>query len=345
MNRCGAILAVSLWLAAGGVGRGDAIKTATAPGPLRGEIKLMTPVEVELQLGAGTKKVSVNEIVYITYDSEPAGLKAGRTAVLAGRYEDALTVLAKVTAEEQKRPEIKQDVEFYTALCRAKLALGGSGDVIAAGRLMDAFVKTHIGSYHWLQANELVGDLLVANGRHDQAEKYYAELGKAPWPDYQMRAGVAVGRARLAQKKTAEALQAFEGVLKNDTAGELPQRERLAATVGKARCQIANKQYDEAVKTVNDVIAKADPEQVELNARVYNALGTALKEAGRVKEALLAFLHVDVMYFTVPEEHAEALANLVELWEKDRKPERADRARRTLEERYKSSPWAKLGGA
>jgi len=342
MNGRGAILAAGVWLAAGGVGRGsDAIKTATAPVLLRGEIKVMTPVEVELRLGAGTKKVSVNEIVYISYDSEPAGLKSGRTALLAGRYEDALASLEKVGAEGQNRPEIKQDVEFYTALCRAELALGGSGDVIAAGRLMAAFVKTHKGSYHWLKANEVVGDLLVANGQHDQAEKYYAELGKAPWPDYQMRAGVAVGRARLAQKKTAEALDSFESVLKTDATGELAQLERLAATVGKARCQIANKQYDEAIKTVNDVIAKIDPEQVELNARAYNALGTALKDAGRVKEALLAFLHVDVLYFTVPEEHAEALANLAELWEKARKPERADRARRTLAERYKNSPWAK----
>ena len=342
MNGRGAILAAGVWLAAGGVGRAlDAIKTATTPVPLRGEIKVMTPVEVELRLGAGTKKVSVNEIVYISYDSEPAGLKTGRIALLAGRYEDALASLEKVSAEEQNRPEIKQDVEFYSALCRAELALGGSGDVIAAGRLMAAFVKTYKGSYHWLKANEVVGDLLVANGQHEQAEKYYAELGKAPWPDYQMRAGVAVGRARLAQKKTAEALDSFESVLKTDATGELAQLERLAATVGKARCQIANKQYDEAIKTVNDVIAKIDPEQVELNARAYNALGTALKDAGRVKEALLAFLHVDVLYFTVPEEHAEALANLAELWEKARKPERADRARRTLEERYKNSPWAK----
>jgi len=339
MNRRGVILAAAVWLAAGGVGRAlDMIKTTTDRVPLPGEIKLMTPLEVELKTG---KKVAVNEIVFISYDREPAGLKTVRTALLAGRYEDALASLEKVNAEEQNRPEIKQDIEFYAALCRAELALGGSGDVIAAGRLMDAFVKTHRGSYHWLKANEVVGDLLVANGRHDQAEKYYAELGKAPWPDYKMRAGVAVGRARLAQKKTAEALEAFEGVLKIDATGELMQLERLAAMVGKARCQTDNKQYDEAIKTLNDVIAKVNPEQVELNARAYNALGTALKDAGRVKEALLAFLHVDVLYFTVPEQHAEALANLAGLWEKARKPERADRARRMLEERYKNSPWAK----
>jgi len=55
----------------------------------------------------------------------------------------------------------------------------------------------------------------------------------------------------------------------------------------------------------------------------------------------LAFLHVDVLYFTVPEAHAEALANLVELWEAMHKTERAQRARAILDEQYRNSPWAK----
>jgi hypothetical protein len=70
-----------------------------------------------------------------------------------------------------------------------------------------------------------------------------------------------------------------------------------------------------------------------------------LRKAGRTKEALLAFLHVDVLYFTTPEAHAEALANLAELWEEVQKPERAVKARQVLQERYGSSPWAKKGGA
>jgi tetratricopeptide (TPR) repeat protein len=336
------ILAAGICLVAGSASWAlDAIKTATDKMPLRGEIKVMTPLEVELKTGLSPKKVPVNEIIFISYDREPAAVSAARTAVLAGRYEDALATLQKIGEDDQKRPEIKQDVEFFTALCRAELALGGSGDIKAAGRQMAAFVSTYPGSYHWLKANEVTGDLCLAVGAYKEAEVYYSELSKAPWPDYKMRAGVAVGRARLARNNAAEALQSFESVLAMQAPGELAELQRLAATVGKARCQIANKQYEEAIKTVDGVIAKADPEQVELNARAYNTLGTALKDLGRVKEALLAFLHVDVLYFTVPEAHAEALANLADLWQKVRKPERAERARRILEERYKNSPWAK----
>jgi tetratricopeptide (TPR) repeat protein len=335
------ILAAGVCLAAGSPSWAlDAIKTSTNRVPLRGEIQVMTPFEVELKIGLRTKKVPVNEIVYISYDGEPSSLNTARTALLGGRYEDALTSLKKTNPDDENRREIKQDIEFYTALCQAELALGGSGEIKTAGKLMATFVLAHTGSYHWLRANEVVGDLYLAVGAYPKAEKFYSELEKAPWPDYRMRAGVAVGRARLAQNKTAEALESFKSVLAMEAAGDLAQYQRLAATVGKARCQAANKQYDQAIQTVNSVIAKVDPEQVELNARAYNTLGTALKNSGRINEALLAFLHVDALYFAVPETHAEALANLAELWEKVNKPQRAARDRRTLEERYKNSPWA-----
>jgi outer membrane protein assembly factor BamD (BamD/ComL family) len=43
----------------------------------------------------------------------------------------------------------------------------------------------------------------------------------------------------------------------------------------------------------------------------------------------------------VPSAHAEALANLVDLWEQVHKIDRANSARKILQERYKDSPWAK----
>jgi hypothetical protein len=53
---------------------------------------------------------------------------------------------------------------------------------------------------------------------------------------------------------------------------------------------------------------------------------------------LLAYLHVDVLYFNSPKEHIEALENLIELWEEAQHPERAERETQRLEERYNRSP-------
>ena len=68
---------------------------------------------------------------------------------------------------------------------------------------MIAFSKNYPDSYHYFQACEIVGDLLVANHSFDQAEEdLTARFAKSAWPDYQMRTGVAIGHALLAKAKT-----------------------------------------------------------------------------------------------------------------------------------------------
>ena len=76
-------------------------------------------------------------------------------------------------------------------------------------------------------------------------------------------------------------------------------------------------------------------------SRTYNALGNAYLQLGDLNEAKFAFLHTDQLYSSVPDAHAEALANLADIWEQLHRPERAVEARKTLEKLYKNSPWAK----
>ena len=332
------LLALGVCLAAGVV-HADTIKKIK--GTTRGRVESMTPLKVAItEQNTLRSEIPVNEIVKIDYDGEPATMRIARQELLRGAYEAAIEALGKVKPEQLNRAVVRQDYEFYKALCAAKLALGGAGTIKDAGGQMIAFARDNPGSYHYLEACEIVGDLLVANGTYGPAVDYYQRLAKAPWPDYKMRAGVAIGRAHLAQGKTAEAERAFDGVIAIDAQGDLAKAQRLAATLGKARCLAAAEKYVEAIKMVKDILAKADPEDVELHARAYNTLGTALRKGGDDKGALLAFLHVDVLYFAVPETHAEALANLAELWETMYKTERAVRARSILDEQYRNSRWA-----
>ncbi len=324
-----------------------------------GKVVKMSPQQVVVEKGTGglQQEIPVNEIITIYYDDDPALLKAARGHLAEGRYEDALASLEKVDPARITLPEIRQDVEYYTAYCKAQLALGGSGDVAEAGKQMYAFVQNNTGSYHWLEANEMVGNLLVANGQYAQASAFYDQVSRAPWPDYQMRAGVAKGNALLAEavalqgnpataqqaaEKIAEAQQTFDQVLSLDVAGELAASQRMAATLGKARILAARQKFDEALKLVEPVIANGDPENTELMARAYNTLGSALRRAGQPKDAALAFLHVHLMYFAIPDAHAEALYNLAQVWEELKMPERAVEARTLLSQRYANSRWAKM---
>ena len=76
-------------------------------------------------------------------------------------------------------------------------------------------------------------------------------------------------------------------------------------------------------------------------AKAYNALGTVQNQAGNTKDALLAFLHVDVLYSNYPRMHAESLYHLTSLWDKLNEGERSMQCRQMLKSRYGNSPWAK----
>jgi tetratricopeptide (TPR) repeat protein len=209
---------------------------------------------------------------------------------------------------------------------------------MSAGSKMAAFVRSNASNYHFLEGCSLVGDLLVAAGRYDTAVDYYKKLAEPPWPDFRIRAGVAMGQAQLAAGKTSDALKSFEAALGINAQGELAERQRMAAALGRARCLAETDKVDEAVQLINNVIDNADPEDHDLLGQAYNALGVAQRKAGRAKDALLAFLHVDVLYFRSARDHIEALRNLVQLWNEVQKPERAAEATQILRERYNRSP-------
>ncbi len=343
MRKACAIAAVGLCLAiATPCWAHDTIKKTS--GTVSGKIKSMSPASVTIEKAGGGRlreDVPVNIIETIYFDQEPAQMRTIRAYIRDGQYEDALESLDGLKLDEIDRDVILQDIEFYKALCKTKLALGGTGQVLDAAKVMGAFRKKNSGNYHYLEATELMGNLALTLGRYSEAEELYTILGRAPWPDYKMRAAVAMGYSRLAQNKPAEARKAFNFALSISATDALARKQQLAAKLGIARCDAAAGQHDKAVAAVLDILSRADPENVELQAKAYNTLGTAYRKAGKTKDALWAFLHVDILYFGDQESHAEALWNLESLWKALHKPDRALRARRILDTRYKNSRWAK----
>jgi tetratricopeptide (TPR) repeat protein len=335
--------ATAAWLAAAAAALAvDQVKTTRAP-LLLGRVVSITAQQIDLEQSSGgalAKQIPVNEIVFILFEDEPRQLAQARKHVMDGQYEEAQTALDKIDATGAKNKNIAIEIEYTKALCAARLALAGSGSVVEAGKQMYAFIRTNPTSYHYLEACELEGDLLAANRAYDKAETFYGHLAQAPWPDYKMRAKAALGRALLAQNKIAEASKAFDEVVSSDASGPLAEQQRMLAQLGKARCLAASQKADQAIKMVESIITKIDADNIEMHARAYNALGMALRRAYKPKEALLAFLHVDLLYNTMPDAHAEALANMVELFTELHKADHARRARATLEEHYKGSPWA-----
>ena len=330
MQKSLAVFAGLVLLAASPALGADTLKLLN--GTANGKITAMSATEVTIESLSGSQRtLPVNEIDTISYEGESIQLKNARAAIAAGRYQDGLDALAKIKDSEiQRRAEIQQDIQYYRAVANARLALAGQGDVGEAGKALVAFISEQPQNYHHLAACELVGDLLVASGRADQAQRYYGELAQAPWPDYQMRAGVAQGRALLLQKKFDEAIRTFQAVIDKEAPGDTAARQRMAATLGKTRGLIEVGKPDEAVTVAQDLINAAEPNATDTLAKAYNILGLAYRKLNRPNDALMAFLHTDILYAASREDHREALRNLVELWKEVQKPDRAAQAQDQL---------------
>ena len=79
----------------------------------------------------------------------------------------------------------------------------------------------------------------------------------------------------------------------------------------------------------------------EAMAEAYVLQGDCLQAQGKVKEAILAYLHVHVLFEKEREMHARALFHLATLWPKVDQPDRGDDAKKELLANYPTSAWAK----
>jgi tetratricopeptide (TPR) repeat protein len=317
----------------------DVVKTAAEK--YDGRIESMSPSTVEVVVANSSEKIPVNEIESIDFTQCPTTLTSALRLMDAGRFSDAEKELEKVKTAQIERSEVLQEYEFCKAMCAARLALEGKGEIADAGRLMAAFDSSYPKSYRHYEACETLGELLLAIGQYAKAREYYERVGKAPWPDYKMRATVAVGEILLYDKKFDDALKLFETVQKTSAQGEQAVAYQNAAAIGKARCLIESGKAKEAVDAIDAIIAKAAADDASVLAKAYTAKGIALQKLGKPQEAIFAFLRVETLYPSQREPRAESLFHLVGLWQELKRPDRMAEAQRILTSQYGSSPWCK----
>jgi tetratricopeptide (TPR) repeat protein len=273
-----------------------------------------------------------------------------RTQVRQANWTAALESLADATLDPAAITiaAVQQDVAFYKALANGRLAQSGTGDAAKARDDMEKFIADNPNSYHYFEAVEVLGDLYASSAEPAKAVPHYQKLSEAPWTDYKMRAFVATGKANMAAGNAEEANKQFDQALQlgqGMDADALVAAQLLAARLGKAAAMAKTGQAAEGITMVKEVIAKAPPEEKELHAAAYVTLGNCYVASGDTPEnnkaALLAYLHVDVLYYAYGDYHAEALYNLAKLWQALKRPDRATEADQVLKSRYKNSAWAR----
>lgn len=310
-----------------------------------GEFKSQTKEELVLMSGPGNKKeekIPANEVLRVEWDGEPASMKLARSAEERGNLQDALVKYQEVASEVQAaQANLKTDLEFLLARVTAKLAKGDPSKVDEAIQKLDAYRTAHANSFRHYDVLLLLGETYLAKADYANAEPAFKELEQAPWDDYKMASRIAQGRLLLRKDDVASAQSLFKSVADQPAKTDAEKARQYEARLGVATCLQRQSQFQEAARELDEIIKLAPATDSKTMGEAYLRKGDNLLAAGQKKDALLAYLHVDVLFSGEKDLHAEALYHLSTLWNEVAQPGRAADARAKLSADYPNSEWTK----
>lgn len=320
----------------------DVIARKSSDKKLGGTVTKTTKTEVTIKPQTGDEvAVPVNDIISIDWDDAPAELALGKGDEAGGRFESALTRYAKVADEARGSDYLKTDLQFLIARVIARSALTDADKRDEAIAKLTAFLKANPDNFRVFEAQQFLGQILLAKQDFTAARSAFESLNQAPWSDYKLSASVNLGRVLMAENKLDEATQAFDGAIAAAGSSPADVSRKYEAMVGKARALIAQNKESDALTSLTEVVDKASPDESAMLAEAYVLQGNCLQSANKPKEAVLAYLHVDVLFAREAAYHAEALYNLTKLWKVVLQPDRSLEAQAKLEGTHPNSEWTK----
>ena len=299
--------------ARGQSGLGDSIRTHSE-GPIHGNVESVTRNELVITQQGVSKTLQVDDLESIVFVGEPADMRLARVAANEGDYAKAVKLVEKLKPDDLARDLVRTEVEYLKLAFKVKLAITGETDADddqssdtaspdltrspngvdvtkenpvdlakEVGPQLIKFLKDNPNSFHYYEGNELAGDLLVWLGNVEQdptkftaATSFYEKLAGSPWPDFRARADLLRARQLQLQGKYDESLAAYDAVLRVKASGRLAESQTQEAAIGRTYCLVGTNKARDALKILQDTIAKADDDDTMLLARAYCAWATAI---------------------------------------------------------------------
>ncbi len=304
-------------------------------------------IKVEPTVGAPTN-VPANDVLMVDWEGQPPALGLARSKARAGQYELALQDY-EVAREAAVRGSdlLRAEVDYGIATTMARMSLADAERREAAIQKLQTFLESHPDHYRYYDGQMQLGEVLLMAGDRAGAEAAFAVAAQSDWPDYQMAARVSIGRVQFANGDIAAARRVFDEVAGAPASTPGEQSQQFQAMLGQAMCLQQLSQHEQAATILGDVIHRSASDDTRLQAEAYLRQGDCYLALGqRTKDAIMAYLHLDVIPALAREEdlHAEALYQLSRLWPTVGQPARAAEAAGKLESLYPNSEWTrKLG--
>ncbi len=305
-----------------------------------GEITNLSRTELTInQKTGGILKIPANDIASIKWDGEPPKLGIARGDEERGVLEKALETYVEVHKESSGK--MKTYLDFLISRTMAKLALDDPARVDDAVKKLEAFTKANADHIGYFESMSYLGQVQALKGDFAKAQTAFEGLGKAPWKDFQMASKIATGRMQLKQNNVDGALKTFDDITAGKAETDSEKSRQAEAQVGKAACLVKQSKHDDALKLIDEIIKSTSVDEKRAMSEAYVLQGDCYQAQNKPKEAVLAYLHVPVLFENEKAAHAEALFNLAKLSGTIGQAERAAEARADLLERFPNSEWAK----
>lgn len=273
---------------------------------------------IRYEQSGGVRTVDGSEIVSVERDSRL--LADARRAYGSGDYQKAYQEFKK--ARESATGWEKAEATYFMA----KTLLDGGSD-----QASDAF-KVYLDEFQdakdwWVPyATYGRGEAELKQGRGNTANELFSRV-ESFGPVWKLRAKIGQGRALHAASKYLEARRAFDTVANDRSA---PAFLRHQAIAGRAEAMVAQEQYDNAIKELEDGFFKTlRPDEVAYDrARAHATLlmGLAYKGLGKKQDlewAEIWLLKVVALYGTYPDLVGQASATLADVYDALGNKERA----------------------
>jgi outer membrane protein assembly factor BamD (BamD/ComL family) len=313
---------------------GAAIKQAIG-GRVKGQVQSESPSEVVVQLGATTTTVPTDLIQSIRYDGQSASFQLAESREAGGQLAEAADLFKKAATESAGKPFPVQAAQFREAQVLTDLAMVEPDRMKEAKDKLTRFLRAYPASRHVVGARLCLARLQLYANDFAGAEAAIAELSKLPIAAE--RAAVLRTKVLAKQGKHQAAVAELDRLIATYPKGSARQR---AAQLAKAESLAGMKQFKESETLLREVIQANPPEDALAQAPAYNTLGDCLRAANRPKDALIAYLHTDLLYSKDKEEHPRALHQIAALFRQLKQDGRADEFAQRLKQEYPRSPWA-----
>ena len=321
----------------------DEVGRHSTRSPTRGEITRMSTTEVVVKPRSGPAiSIPVADVARLRFDDEPPNLNLARNSEENGSLQRALDGFLKARDEYNGGNErLKTEVEFLIARTTAGIAMSDSSRLAKAAELLQAFRAANANNVRYFEATSLLGEVRLQQNDPDGAREQFGQLADVPVKSYRMAAAIAEARALLVDNRLEQALAKFDSVASLSVERSVEESRQLEALLGKATCLHRMQQFGEAIEVLQTALDRTSKADARIQAEAYLRQGDCYRQQNRTKEALFAYLHVDLLFDAQKSHHAEALFHLSRLWNDSGHADRAAETRSRLSSRYPDSEWAR----